>query len=398
LKEKMMARMSKYMEALKNIQGAKPGLTADQVLGMQNLQSAANTAPAAGQQQQGSQQFTTPLPFEAKPSTQIKIGGEGQPGVENFTQVSSASTSNLRKFKILDDFGDEIEEEVDIGKDESLQELVAGRHKSKHLEAELETIRGELSAKELYAKKLMDKYGKFEGMTSEQIADALLNERGGLNGLVEAKLREQEEFRKLSKEEQTDLVRRQEEKKRNDEITSREDKLNQRLKDIEAAEGRAKAETITNLVRASASKYCPNKVENKELLKINAMIFNEAKAEIAALEKSGVMLTHTIVEQKFKKAFLNNKGLVDSVKSRHSIKGNGIVEATKEALAAGGAENQTATKTSSADSVNESALLDKWFQLTVNGRGSEVEKEVNSNPALYKPIHRKLSQRFRHKR
>ncbi len=388
-----MARMSKYMEALKNMQGGKAGMTAEEVLGIKSIQAEPPAARQTQQTQQGQQQEPPPAMFESQPNKQMKFGTEA-----SADQVIPAAqvNSQLRKVKIMDDFGDEIEEEIDFGKEENIQELVSSRHKSKHLEAELETLRGELTAKELSTKKLMDKYGKFEGMTAEQIADALFNERGGLSGLVEAKMQEAEAFRKLSKEEQSELLRKQEEKKRSDEIAAREAKLDQRLKDIEAAGEKAKAETLTNLMRSSAGKYCPNKVENKELLKINEMIFKEAQAEISSLAKAGTVLTQTIIEQKFKKAYMNNKGLLDAVKSKNSIQGNGIIEATKAALnvSAGAA----ATQTSSADTVNESALLDKWFHLTVNGKGSEVDKEVNSNPSLYKPIFRKLAQRFRHKR
>jgi hypothetical protein len=291
---------------------------------------------------------------------------------------------------IKDDFGDDQEIELDLSNEDRLKEYASALHKTKHYESELEVLRSQLAAREKKEQELQAKYGKYlTAATPEEIAEMALSEKGGLEAVVSQRLKEREEFNKLPEDQQKDLIRKQEERAQQLKIEKLQKELDDRMKKIQQGEDTIRKESEMALYRQATSKYCPVVTDNPDLKKVHEIIWKEAHNEITQLKSTGVMVTQAVVEQKFQKAYMNNKNLVSSVKG--AGKNNSIVDAT--AAATSGA----VTKTSSApvSTVDEGATLTRWYNLMLSGKGGEVLREIATNPRELQPLHGKLAAMFK---
>jgi hypothetical protein len=370
---------SKYMQNLtQTLQAAGADQTA--------IPQAAKAAPAEPVAPQSRQQ--------AEPSSGMSV----KEAAEKFASqqpasnsgVSTATANLLKKIAIKDDFGDDVEVEVDFSNDDKLREYVSAAHKTKHIESELEVLRSQLAAREAAEKALQSKYGKlFAASTAEEMADVALAERGGLEALVKQKIQEAEEFRKLPEDQQKELIRKQEDRAQQQKFEKMQKELDDKMKKIKEGEEKTQQDAVKTLYMQATAKYCPADTDNADLKKVNRIIWDEAHKELLALKQTGAVLTQAVVDQKFQKAFMNNKSLVTAAKGAN-VQTNSMVEATREQT---GAANNSASSASSG--INEAALIDKWFHLINAGRGGEVAKEVASNPKVLNPIYVKLAARYR---
>jgi hypothetical protein len=165
--------------------------------------------------------------------------------------------------------------------------------------------------------------------------------------------------------------------------------LDEKMQKIKEGEEKVHQDAVKSLYMQATAKYCPADTDNADLKKINRIIWDEAHRELLALKQTGAILTQAVVDQKFQKAFMNNKSLVTAAKGSN-VKVNSMVEATSEQT--GAASNSAGT---AASNINEAALIDKWFHMINAGRGGEVAREVASNPKVLNPIYIKLAARYR---
>lgn len=383
---------SKYMQALMD-QMSQPG--ADQTvipgIGKQASDNIVRDLMSAQQStaQPQSRQSASEPPAQQSQPINFRDAQKAMEGKQE-TTTQQVVSNLLRKVAIKDDFGDDQEIELDLGNDEKLKEIASALHKTKHYESELELIRSQLAAKEKAIAEFNTKYGKLTAASSaEEMAEIILADKGGLDAIVKQKMQEREEFNKLSSEEQKALLARQEEQAKVRQFEKMQKDLDEKMNKIRDAEKASQKEAELTLYRQATAKYCPVEKDNPKLLKVNKLIWDEAHAELSELKKQGVTLTSSIVEQKFQKAYMANKELVQSVKSS---KGNSVLEATQAATS-----NPASVQSKSAADgvVDEGALLQKWYNLTVAGKGGDVIAEVMSNPKVYQPIYGKLASRFR---
>ena len=158
-----MAKSTKYFDAIKSQLGSGP-VTLETIEGVK----VEFKAPPAQEEKQ--------LPINNSPEIRNDVQvvpPKGAAEIKTESQQTQVNNALIKKVKVKDDFGDDIEEEIDLGNDEKLQEYLTAKHKNKHLESELELTKGEKAALEAKAKQLSEKYSKFEGMSPEQIADTI---------------------------------------------------------------------------------------------------------------------------------------------------------------------------------------------------------------------------------
>jgi hypothetical protein len=293
-------------------------------------------------------------------------------------KVPPAEIIKTRAIKIKDDFGDEIEYQVDIENEEALRELVAAKHSMTHTKSENELLRAQMEALEKNLGAKTSKLGKLAEaveMGEDAALEVLLEKHGGFQKYLDQKIKEREDYAKLSQKERDSLDIAAREQALRDQQDKFRKELDAREKSIKEKEAGAAAETEVALYRSSASKYCPLVAETDPAFKVHQLIFNEAKGELNKLKSSGVRLTGAIIEQKFKQAYASNKSLVDAVKPKGQSGSNKLAEDTKRAL------EGSATNTGNQSAATSSETLEAhWGELVKNGKTATILKELREHP------------------
>jgi hypothetical protein len=328
--------------------------------------------------------FGAKKPAEAAPAP-VTAAPVSAPASTPAAQVNAS----IHKVKLTDDFGDETEIEINLADEASIKELATAKHREKHISSELELLKQQIEIERKKAKELSDKYGKLNmAKSEEEMADLLLN--GGLDSLVKRKMQEAAEFEKLSPEAKAELQRRQDEERRKKELDRVQAELDAKLGKIKEAEGKATREAELTLYRQSTAKYCPNDPSKPELNKIHRIVWDEANSEIQKLKAEGVTITAALVDQKFQKAFLSNKALIQSVRG---VQSNTVADATRAVVSGDAAVGSGSAAT--VGIINEPELIARWMGLMTSGKGGEVIKEIQSNPKALKPAYDKLLMKLR---
>ena len=370
---------SKYMKALMD-QMSQPGV--DQTIIPGTTKQASGNIVADLGLFGGNKQQQQAAPIQPAQSVAQPAAAPVQP--------AAVTPGQMHRIKIQDDFGDEQEMEINLADEVAIREFAMAKHREKHIASELELIKQQLESERKRAKELTDKYGKLSGAKSqEEMADLLLD--GGFAALVERKVQEAKEFEKLSPEAKAELQRRQSEENRRKEIDRAQSDLDAKLNKLKEAEGKSNREAELTLYRQATSKYCPNDASKPELNKIHKIVWDEANSEIQKLKSEGITITSALVDQKFQKAFLNNKSLIQSVRG---VQTNTVTDATNKVVN-GDAVTGMHGSNNSASAVNESELLGKWMNLMSAGKGGEVIAEIQRDPKALKPVYEKLIQKLR---
>ena len=310
-----------------------------------------------------------------------------------------ASQFGAKKISFEDEFGEKVEREINLDKEEELTDLIKKAHQTESIQAEIEALRDEVASKEKILKAEREKINKWltlEASGREALLNDIFKDEGGIEGYKKAIIEEHERYMNLSDDDRKEYDAKRERAEALKREKALQDKMEKMQKQIEENQNKSVQEQFLQQFRENFNKVkFPNESNDYGITAINTTMFNEIKKNLSELKNQGITITNAIMARECKKAQAALRKSVSLKKEKEDANKMRKQEYANQLDEAASATQSLDADNSPGESVQE--IYKRWRQMIKQGKKRSILTEVSKNPKLM-PVYQRFGELLMNRR